>query len=132
MFMDFWDAIFSQFSGFVLWLLVFPLRVVVGLLDPVFSPVTALFDFSAFMDGLQVLRGFFDDVNWFIPFYALVGIIEVTFVAMLVLLCINAFAATTLGEFVSVSRSFLVNVVENAIDDIKQLLMRIAFFFLGR
>lgn len=126
-----WLGLGEQFLGFILWLLVTPIRVVVAFLDPIFDPITALFDFSGFMETLQVLRGFFDDVNWFIPFYPFVAIIEATMLGMFVLLLANVFAGYTMTEFGSLFMMLLGKVIEKIYDKAKEFLESIVYFFMG-
>lgn len=129
--LEVWMGLADQLLGFFFWLLVMPIRLAVGLLDPVFSPITAIFDFTTFIEGIQVLRGFFDDVNWFIPFYAMVTLIEAATLIMLILLLANTFAAATVGEFGEMFMSLAVHVIKNFFDDVKQFIQRLIYFFTG-
>lgn len=129
--LEVWMGLADQLLGFFFWLLVMPIRLAIGLLDPVFSPITAIFDFTSFIDGIQVLRGFFDDVNWFIPFYPFVAIIEATMLAMFVLLLANVFAGYTMTEFGSLFMMLLGKVIEKVYDKVKEFLESIVYFFMG-
>ena len=128
---DIVGLVLSQFLGFVLWILVMPIRLLVGFLDPIFSPITALFDFSGFMSTLSQVAGFFNDVNYFVPLYAMVSILQVTIGVAFILNCIQSYSLVTVslfGNFVMYATRF---VVDNFIDKAKSIIERVISFFFG-
>lgn len=131
-FMDFINAVLSQLFGFFLWVLVTPARLVIAALDPVFSPMTALLDFQAFIDGIQTLRPFFADVNYFIPFAAALGILGATIVFAFLWVCFCYAALFNVQGFVGFSLSILSHFVIGAVDKAKQWIRSIIWFFMRR
>lgn len=120
--MDAINLILSQLVGFFLWLLVFPFRILVGFFDPILSPITAVFDLSAFLDGLETLRPFFTDVNWFIPFGAAASILVATAGITLLALLVNFFADHFVSGFVSFCLDLLYGLVQNTLSGIHRFL----------
>lgn len=130
-FLDFIDSVISQLVGFFLWLIVTPLRLVIGVLDPVFSPMTALLDFDAFLSGIEVLRPFFRDVNYFIPFGAALGVLGATVIFAFLWVCFCYAVLFNVKGFGSFSMSILAHVVIDAVDHIKVLIRGIIAYFFG-
>lgn len=131
MFMDFVNQVASAFVGFCLWLLVFPLRLLIGVLDPVFSPITAMIDFTGFYVQLDLLRGFFSDVNYFVPFGVAVGLFGSTVVVAFVLFLLNRVGYDVVGIFVGFGTRTLWHVVEYAADTVHIWAARIVRFLFG-
>lgn len=129
-FMDFIDAVLSQLVGFFLWVLVTPLRLIIGVLDPVFSPMTALLDIDSFLDGIEVLRPFFRDVNYFIPIGAALGVFGATVLFAFLWCCFCYTVLFNVKGFGNFTLSILAHVVIDAVDHIKVLVRGvIAYFF---
>lgn len=123
-------VVLNQLLGFFLWLLVFPFRILVGFFDPILSPITAIFDVSGFLSMLDVLRPFFRDVNWFIPFGAATSILVATAGITLLALLVNVFADNFVGNFGHFAMTIMQWMVNNAINGIKRFvdgLLRILF-----
>ena len=128
---DLVGMVLQTFLGFVLWVMVTPLRLLIGFLDPIFSPVTALFDFSQFIGVLHDLQGFFNAANYFVPFYAMVSIIQVTLGVAFILNLIQSFGLVTFslfGEYVMVA---LRVVFQNFVDKGKALIDTLILWLLG-
>lgn len=121
----------SDLLGFVLWLLVMPIRLLVAFFDPIFSPITALFDFSGFSAVLGQVAGFFNDVNYFVPLYAMVSIMQVTIGVAFVLACIHSYSLMTISYFGDFSIWAAKSVLRNIVDKGKQLLEKVITFFFG-
>lgn len=127
---DAFNLIASGFIGFCLWLIVTPFRLVVALLGPVFLPVVAVFDPAALIDGMQPLRGFFTDVNYFLPFFTCVVIIRATLGVMFLYTVARGLGTTSVGSFVAVIVELLRNRLEEIVDVIKRGILAILKFFL--
>lgn len=131
-FMDFINAVLTQLFGFFLWVLVTPARLVIAALDPVFSPMTALLDFDAFIDGIQTLRPFFADVNYFIPFGAALGILGATILFAFLWVCFYYAVVFNVEGFASFTLSILSHFVIGAVDKVKFWIRSILMLFMGR
>lgn len=130
-FMDFINLVASQLVGFFLWLIVFPLRLIIAVLDPVFEPISTAIDVDAFLDGIDFLRPFFSDVNWFIPFGAALGVLGATVVVMFVLVLIDFAVSNGVGHFGSFAMGVMWHMVQNLVDGIKRVLGGIFKLFFG-
>ena len=129
-FMEFIDIVLSQLVGFFLWVLVTPLRLVIGVLDPVFEPMTTLLDMQPFLAGIETLRPFFRDVNYFIPFGAALGVLGATVLFAFLWTCFIYAVTWNLRGFGGFSMSILTHVVMDAVDKVKLAIRGIfAYFF---
>lgn len=121
---------FNQLGGFFLWLLVTPLRLVAVLLDPIFGSFWDFLDPSGFLESAEVLRGFFADVNWFLPFFACVGMVRLWLDSLLLWTCAKAVGATSLGEVSSLASHIVHFMVSKVANGTEKLLDGLARFFL--
>lgn len=120
------NLFFNQLTGFFLWLLVTPLRLVVALLDPIFGGLWDFLDPTSFLSQIEVLKGFFTDVNWFLPFGACVGIVRLVLQVMFLVTCAKAAEVTFIGEFAALSKQVFHMVLDRAVNGIFKIL---DFFF---
>lgn len=126
---DLVNLFINAFTGFIFWLIVTPLRLVVVLLDPIFGSLTDVFDFSGFLQVMEPLRGFFTDVNYFLPFAAAVGMIRATIDVMLLYTIGRGFSAMTVGHFATIVLNLLTGLVQDAKDRVKKLVTGVLEFF---
>lgn len=121
---------FNQLSGFFLWLLVTPLRLVAVLLDPIFGSFWDFLDPTGFLANIEVLRGFFTDVNWFLPFFACVGMVRLWLDSLLLWSCAKAVGATSLREVSELAAHILHFMVAKFGNGVEKLLDALGRFFL--
>lgn len=121
-FMDVVNLVLDQLFGFFLWLIVFPFRVLVGFFDPIFAPITAVFDVTAFLDGIETLRPFFSAVNWFIPFGAAASIMVATAGITLLALLVNLATANHIVFFGQFAMGVLEIMIRRTLDGVKKFL----------
>lgn len=129
-FQQVFDYFFNQVTGFALWLLVTPFRLVAVLLDPIFGSFWDFLDPAPFLAQIEVLRGFFTDVNWFLPFAACVGMVRLVLDSMLLYTCAKAVGASTLGEVRDLAAHivhFMVSKVGNGVEKFLDAVLH--FFF---
>lgn len=94
------NLLVNQITGFALWLILIPFRAVVSLLDPIMTPIMSpLESVVGFVSTVETLKGFFTDVNYFIPFAAATAIIRATFGIAFVCACALLLGGTTFGTF---------------------------------
>lgn len=122
----------NQLTGFALWLLLLPFRVVVALLDPIARPfMNPLSQVVEFVSTIETLKGFFTDVNWFIPFAAASAIIRLTFQCAFVLAVMQIVGGATFSTF----QDLIVDMVKSQLravgDGVSKVLHALARFFFG-
>lgn len=128
---DVLGLIFNQLTGFLLWVVVTPARLLIALFDPVFGPLVSTFNLSAFVQGFENLRGFFTDVNYFVPFFAAVSIIRATIDVALLYGLFRMFGGVSIHGFMRIVLDVLSWMVQEIKERARDLLTRILLFFFG-